>query len=117
MQDLRFELIPHSLGGSPLTWQWPAAARWPRRQGFLFEKVRVPLNAIGLGQRMHLADRHKVNPRYDELGLANPGLTEWPIMTRAEDLNVVIGGPGKHSCFAPPTGAISRSVMKKVVLP
>lgn len=86
-------------------------------QRFLFESARVPLAAIGLGQRRYLAYRHRANPRYDELGLGDPELTHWPIMTSPEDLNiVVVGGPGKHSSFAPPTGAISRSVMKKLVL-
>jgi hypothetical protein len=87
-------------------------------QRVLFEKARVPLAAIGLGQRMHLARRHLANPRYAELGLGKPELTEWPVLSCPQDLNiVVVGGPGKHSSFAPPTGTISRSVMKKVALP
>jgi hypothetical protein len=87
-------------------------------QDFLFAKARIPPASIGLGQRRHLAHRHLANPRYAELDLGNPELSAWPVLSCPEDLNVVVvGGPGKHSSFAPPTGTISRSVVKKVRFP
>jgi hypothetical protein len=94
-----------------------AARGFSRRdvQEYLFEKARVRVETIGEGQRAHLRHRHRINPRYEELGLADTNRAEWPVMTRPEDLNiVVVGGAGKHSAFSAPTGTISRSVMRKM---
>jgi hypothetical protein len=84
-------------------------------QDFLFERARMPRSRMGAGQWSYLRDRHRANPRYKELGLDDPDLDEFPAMTDPRDLNiVVVGGAGKHSSFAPPTGALGRSAVRKL---
>jgi hypothetical protein len=84
-------------------------------QQFLFEKARTPVNLLGSGQLQYMRQRHRANPRYKELGMDDPDLKAIPMMTRPEDLKIVVlGGAGKHSSWTPPTGALSMSVMARL---
>ena len=84
-------------------------------QQFLFENARTPVGSLGSGQLQYMRQRHRANPRYKELGMDDPDLQAIPMMTRSEDLKiVVVGGAGKHSSWAPPTGALSKSVMRQL---
>jgi hypothetical protein len=84
-------------------------------QQFLFENARTPVGSLGSGQLQYMRQRHRANPRYKELGMDDPELKTIPMMTRPEDLKIVVlGGAGKHSSWAPPTGALSKSVMRRL---
>lgn len=74
-------------------------------QEFIFQHARTSIDRIGRGQMLYLRERQLICERYDELGLGDPDLKEIPTMTSPSDLSVlVVGGPGKHSMWAPPTG-------------
>ena len=83
-------------------------------QEFVFKNARVDRDRLGSGQFDYLRQRHKVNERYEELGLGDPGLRSIPLFSKPDDLNiVVVGGPGKHSAFAS-TMSRTRSVTKAI---
>jgi hypothetical protein len=84
-------------------------------QAFLFEAARTPANFLGKGWFEHLRERHRANPRYRALGLDAPEITEIPVLSQPDDVQVlVVGGPGKHSSWAPGSGPLSRSVSARV---
>lgn len=84
-------------------------------QRFLFERARTAKAEVGEGQWNYLRQRHRANPRYHELGLDDADLASFPIVTQPEDICiVVVGGAGKHSSFAPSTGALSNLAIRKL---
>lgn len=84
-------------------------------QQFLFEKARTPVSMLGSGQLQYMRQRHRANPRYKELGMDAPDLKSIPMMSRPEDLKIVVlGGAGKHSSWTPPTGTLSHYVMRRL---
>lgn len=84
-------------------------------QEFLFQAARTPASFLGKGQFEHMRERHRANPRYRALGLDAPEISAIPVLSQPDDVQVlVVGGPGKHSSWAPGSGPLSRSVSVRV---
>jgi hypothetical protein len=86
-------------------------------QRYLFEAARVPVDRIGHGQLASVRKRHRMIAEYRQLGLDRDDLEAIPLVTRPEDINVLIlGGAGRHSSWAPSFGLV-RSVAKRIEAP
>lgn len=102
-------------GGRPLLLLCPDHARVIARektrdaaQAFLFEKARLPVNALPPETRAYWEQRRLIKPEAD-------GMTELRVAERPSDIMlIVVGGTGYKSTYVPTWGGGIRPVTKPV---